>query len=676
MFDRIASLEESLRKKFLSTNLPLKLFLLILASSLPVYAIYLEYKRLSQYPATLFTFNSQPNISTNVLAHFDTFIVIALCCFLAFLFSILAGRPEKPTFVSRKFKNHPILLFFSVTIFFSLMLNFAPTALSEVVMANYSSKEFSSLKLSTNVLFIKEATMAAVCVGISLMDIVLKPKVPRLVPFILILVYNLGYFPLLCWNFLARFLPSKYWALWRPVLAFATCVAPMVIFPGEPPLTHKPTARITPAKQVLEGCFGYSVQKVSDKNEIILRCGHESGCFRRYKRNSEQLWKESDQVMIQDSLWNKASFDYKRNLVYLVDGSLKSGHCILNVFNYPDLSVHSIHSIPVNAFPVPSSYLHQAFDPENDILLVASEKKFLVTLDVNTFQILRVRFFPEGSAIWEVAYDPKNKAFLCLMQSGLYALKTDTLEPVKTIQFNSDAIGMYVDSDSNIVFLAFPKNLEVCALDLDTFELTTRYKAPVGVRRISVDHKNRLLFLSSISGELEIRDVDTFERKGRIRLSFNPHWIEVFPEYGELIVTFGDEDPVVVKYDPPKLKVTIFDWMFFITEDLYQTYINLFGKSDPVIINKVQKQPELFNGSETILISSDIFKDDQKGNDFESQTGVGYNIIFAEDKNEFVQLLDKRNDRIDYHIQYFSTPEGIAPIPHFQKKRNIPGQLY
>jgi len=176
----------------------------------------------------------------------------------------------------------------------------------------------------------------------------------------------------------------------------------------------------------------------------------------------------------------------------------------------------------------------------------------LAVFDVTGFRLLFKTKVAHTSAGYLVGllFDPMTGNLLVLCNHQLYVYRFSDMAILQVVDLEDAAYGIIPDWKRGRVLISYPMGLRVAALDRNTFESVGHYDAPVGVRLMGIDEERQILITASVSGVLEGRYLGDGRRAFRVRLAAWPHWLEVFPEYGEVVITTGETPPFVWRYSP------------------------------------------------------------------------------------------------------------------------------
>jgi len=188
------------------------------------------------------------------LVFFDILVCIGMAFVVAVLVAMIFGKPDRPGRLLSVFRNHPLITLIVFTYLLNIFLLSAPKTLADIFV-DFAFETGSIFNLEgVHPLYKQAANISALCIGLSVADIAFRPGTARFWVYPILLAPQ---YPLLWWNALSWLFPSRYWWIWRPVLAVASCITLLLVFPSAQPIRDdtkdewcKP-AITKPAKQEL-----------------------------------------------------------------------------------------------------------------------------------------------------------------------------------------------------------------------------------------------------------------------------------------------------------------------------------------------------------------------------------------------------------------------------------------
>jgi hypothetical protein len=150
----------------------------------------------------------------------------------------------------------------------------------------------------------------------------------------------------------------------------------------------------------------------------------------------------------------------------------------------------------------------------------------------------------------ELLFDEQGDELLALQYRRLSVFHAQGTVPARTVAFPDDAHDIEIDRKRNRLLISLPARFQVAVLDRSSLEIHSFRDAPAGVRVLAMDEARDKVLMGAVTGVLEIRDAGDFRLVGRTRLLPWIHWIAVFPEYGEAVITHGDIMLNIFRYDP------------------------------------------------------------------------------------------------------------------------------
>jgi hypothetical protein len=533
------------------------------------------------------------------LVHFDTLLLVATSLVVITGIALLTGRPHRPGAIFGKLKGRSFLTFGIFAFLFSALLLGTPTIISNLLFTYYGEDGLLFKSATLHPAYIREALIVALCFSISFADITVRSGATRWWSYLFFLVPICNVCPLLWWNGLAGLLPSRWWSTVKPLFIAASCLSLGLVLPVAQPIRQGFPVYSAPSQQTLMDNIGYFVQRIPGKPEVFMRSFDPSPAMSRLRRSSNGKWTLINKQHMEYH-WDRASLDLKRNRVYICEGTTRT----LHVYDYPTFKQLSTHFLPLNAFPIRSFDLFQALDAEHGILVLADKEGFIVTIDVESFEVLNSTYLTGESEIWGVQYDSTSEELIVLQNHNIMALSIFDLNYIRSKSFESAAYDFLIDNDCQRIFISFPKKMSVLALDKNSFSEIAEMEAPATVRKMAIDPSRRFLFLSSIHGVMEIRDADDYHLLRRERIGLWIHWLEVIPEFGEIVITMGDIDSIVWSYLSPSEDANLFDGILYTFEKIFRWYSSHFqpGQARERLIRPVEN-PLMRKGARVVLVT-------------------------------------------------------------------------
>ncbi len=530
------------------------------------------------------------------LIHFDTLLLVATILAIIAGIALLTGRPHRPGIIFRKLKGRSFLTFGIFAFLFSALLLGTPTIISNLLFTYYGEDGLLFKATTLHPAYIREALIAALCFSISFADITVRSGATRWWSYLFFLVPLFNVCPLLWWNGLAGLLPSRWWSAVKPLFIAASCLTLGLTLPVAQPIRQGFPVHSVLSQQTLKDNIGYSVHRIPGKPEVFMRSGE---ALTNLLRSSDGKWTVTNELNT-DFRWDHASLDPKRNKVYICDGTTRT----LHIYDYPTLKERDAFVLPLGAFPIRSFDLLHAFDVENGILVLADKEGFIVTINVETFEVINSTFLTGESEIWSVQYDPVNEELIVLQNHNLMALSISDLSYIRSKSFESVAYDFLIDNDCQRILISFPKKMSVLVLDKNSFSEIAEMEAPATVRKMAIDPNRRFLFLSTIHGVIEIRNADDYQLLRRERIGLWIHWLEVIPEFGEIVITMGDIDSIVWSYLSPSEDANLLDGILYTFEKIFRRYSSHFpaGQAPEPLIRPVEN-PLMRKGARVVLVT-------------------------------------------------------------------------
>jgi len=607
------------------------------------------------------------------LISFDILFNILLALMLVCLLHILAGVPNRPGRILSPLRDRPILAFCFFTILCGAILTTAPAVFNSLLLnvrfcGTKSPSLFETIR-SIHPLYIKKAAVTAVCFGLSIADVVIPVKkypLRRLVYFGLAAIPTC---PLLWWNAVAGWMPSRYWQIWRLILLAATCLGIVVVFPQAQPITNQMLIKTGPTLQKLDACdSAYHVeQDPENPGEALLRCGWNPAKLSRFTRDEQGRWLLDDrQKMDVFSRWKHLQIDPGKKIIYVMDGQANR----LYLYHLETLELLATYDVPIAAFPAYSYRIKLSLDPQRELLAVACRHGFFFIMDTKNFQVLRTGFFNEGGCIWDLQFDTDNHRLFILQAKRLTVLNPDDFSVIKSYSCPYSVFSVLIPKDYDKILLSMPTSMKGLALDRKTLEPVKAFDAPLGVRNMSFDEKRRWVFLSSISGAVEILSADTLKKLDRVRVNPDIKGIEVFPEFGEAIITTGDSDSQAWVYDPPPGKFDLYDKALQVLEYGYRKHQKRTDDPGRLMFETHADRVDLHTGDLVLIFNPQAENKENTARSF--HPAIGFNGVEYSTEDAFCNAIRENEETVSAIIIIDQYPEKVRKcVEPARKKRRI-----
>lgn len=517
-------------------------------------------------------------IQVNCLIYFDILFNLTLFCCGLFFFFLFAGTFTGKKIAIKIVGRRPLVVF-AVTAAFVLtvLLIIAGTnPMKHMSLRNFNLDtvhEFIRILLP-NHLFVKHALLASLCFGLVFADELAVPEKRRwwLIPFSLIPAGVFNFFPLLWYSFFSWWMPSKYWAIWRIPTAFISCFLILLFFPLVQPIKNAMPTYNRGYVQNLQvtGDGAYSGYFNPATDELLIT---NSSRLRKYKREQNGKYTHSEMLYL-PFLWNEASLDFDDGKGYFHDINTSQ----LYVVDIEKMSILDIIKIPVESFLVQSPYLHQVIDNKRKRLVVADYYGSLYSMNLDTMLLDKSVLIKAKDENTQIMADPKTGLLYVLYNNEMKILDINDLKVIGSKSLTDRAEGIYTSADLDEVYISFPKAMKVRAYDKETLDEKMVFNAPAGVRKIAVNPDQNLLFESSISGVVELRELDTGKLLKRKRMVAWAHWLEVIPQYRQVLITGGDTDSVIWDYEADNEWIKASEWTFYQFEKILRWVLNDLSK--------------------------------------------------------------------------------------------------
>lgn len=509
----------------------------------------------------------------NTLQYFDIAVCIALVLFVIAILALIFGRPDHPGRLLFFLKGRPVSTLILFTSVIGVVLSTTPKVVADLLLdMSWPVSPFEDI-FCAHPRFIKESIILALCVGLSISDIAMKPGTARFWVLLLLVFPPMIRFPLLWWNCLAWLLPSRYWQFWRPILVLASCAVPLLIFPLAQPIRSDITGEdqklvvYGPEKQRLGCDRGYDIHQVPGWGELYINCNNQ---LSRYSRDDSGQWVVKAGLTLAFS-WKHFALDLINNHLYVVNVQSMS----VDSFRLPDFAFEKSIPLPESFFRNDAWHFYVAHHNGRQLLAIGNEHGEVIICDTDRAEVIVKRMMPfDIPEIWGLDFDSRGEHLFVLGNRDLMRLNAGDLTTAGSVKFSTGAYGQFYDYKTNRLMVALPEKSSVLMMNADSLEIEKAVDAPMGVRLITKDDAGNRYFFASMTGAVEMRDGEDFHLLHRIRLSPWLQSIEALPEYGELIATTSKSDTVVWQYEPAQTKFNFFDQVLFLVERVYSGFIS------------------------------------------------------------------------------------------------------
>lgn len=580
------------------------------------------------------------------LMYWDILIFLIAISGALYFLVMITGRSKftmkKRGFPSGKF----ILVFFFFLSGISALFIFAPNFLFDVFFFHESKIRpgrnlFSQLP-GSKYLFI--ALVTGICIGFDRANRTGKGRSSYwlTLPFLLIPLPMFNLFPLLWWHAGNFFFPSKIWKLWRPILVLISCFLPVLYYPISQPI--RPDLPVTgkgpmiPIGLLQDECDGYFAEWVGRKPEFYLSC--DQMFYKIAKINKESSWRSIDHIKLDFKL-SLAALDQERGLGYLFNGYASE----LNIIALPTLEIIEKRPIPLRAFPGEFEMPFHALDSNRQQLFLADPNGLIsiINIEANDQKQYQTVYFNRGGPIARIIYDDQSDLLFVLKAHRLLVLDPQNLKIVKEREIKQIAAGFVIDPIKELVYISMPRSMKVLVWDLKTLETKGEFDAPAACRFLAVDLKNRLLFVTAMSGVVEIRSLDDLGLLQRYRLSPWIHNVSVNSKLKRAIITVPENFSFIFPYDSQTSSCDLMDKSLQWFETVLRKSLTLL----PLGKNRLEESPKppLPRGSETVLIVLPNDKERELGKGI-LEWG-GYRVLDVGSSEQAKEILHSLTDTID-----------------------------
>ncbi len=481
------------------------------------------------------------------MIYIPVFLLIGAFCLIMTLLALAAGKPQEKPRLPSFMHGHPLITFliFGAVIF--VVSTLIPTVIADLFF-NFE-RVWDGSKYIPEIQYVYSSALLALCLGLFWADINASRDTVHwwTAPFFLLPFSWFGFFPLLWWNFVAYWFPSKYWKLWRIPLTIATCCLPLLAYGQAQRIRSSSPVyyndRIQEMDTAWQNC--YEVMRPPGKTEFFITC---INLFRHYKMDTDGNWNNVNETELLFPR-NEMSLDFEEERVYIHNTS----NSTVEVLDLKDFSAVDQIPVPVERFPVRDDLVHQAYDPKSNTLVVAGSYGEIYVLDVDKREVTQSFYLKTRDKYLQLLMDDSGN-LLILGDRCLLVLDPEKKRIINHLSLANRAGGMDIDSRTGKIYIAFPLLMAVHVFDKETMEFERQYPAPLGVRNVRVDSANNIMVTDSISGSAEARALDTGELIRRDRVVVWAHWIELFPEIHQAVITGGTSNSVIWKYLPASSK--------------------------------------------------------------------------------------------------------------------------
>ena len=412
-------------------------------------------------------------------------------------------------------------------------------------------------------LFLREAIVVATAMAISVADAQIDTRYRPwwTLPFLIVPL------PILWWNTVVRWMPSRYWSFWRPVLTLLT-FGPMLLQFLSGPSEFKDLAAIEkqPLQAIvhhsLDDCIGYQIAPSPIDDSIYINCDSR---LARYRYNGNQ-WQRTG-LFDPHGFWDEGAFDFSKDTAYLFIGLDRR----LEVIDLTKLTSRETAPYSKTDFSPETTGIHQAIDVKSGLLFVAENFGEVVSIAEDSLQIRNhtaVTTAPDVQ-IWRILQGKPGELYI-LQNHTLLVFHDNDLKLLRKVTFKDAAYDMYYDRTDSRIYVSFPAAMEVRVYDSETLQRTDRIPAPSAVRPVAIDHKRGWIVMGSYGGALSIRDLYTHRLIKRIRFIPWQRRIELFPERGQLLLTASKFDAIDLDYANLDAPFDFADSVLLWTERLYR----------------------------------------------------------------------------------------------------------
>ena len=485
------------------------------------------------------------------LMYWDILIFLVCISGVIFLATLIIGRTRAQRdfagFPSMKFVSVFFLVAFAVSAIFVLAPNFLFDAFF------FHESKIRPGRNLTSQLPGRQFLLATLVTGMSLgFDWANRAEKGRslhwlLVPILIIPIPFFNLFPLMWWhagNFLFK---SKVWNLWRPILVMTNCFLPVLFYPISQPIRPDLPAMgkgsILPIGLVQNECDGYFAEWVDRRPEFYLSCDHMF--YRIAKDEKLGSWRSVDNLKLQFKV-SLGALDQGRGVGYLFNGYESE----LNIIALPELEVIEKRAIPLRAFPGEFEMPFHAIDTGRQRLFLADPNGLVSILDLKekVQEKYQSEYFNKGGPIARMIYDEKSDLLYLLKAHRLLVLRSEDLRIIREIEIEQIAAGFVIDPEKERIYISLPRQMKVRILDIHSLKTIGEFDAPAACRFLAVDMENRLLFITSMSGVVETRNLKDLTLLRRDRLSPWIHNVSVNPKLKKAVVTVAENFPFIFSY--------------------------------------------------------------------------------------------------------------------------------
>jgi len=184
-------------------------------------------------------------------------------------------------------------------------------------------------------------------------------------------------------------------------------------------------------------------------------------------------------------------------------------------------------------------------------------------------------------------------------------------------------------------------------------------EAPATVRKMAIDPDRRFLFLSSINGIVEIRDADDYKLLRRERIGLWIHWLEVIPEFGEIIITMGNIESIVWSYLSPSEGSNLSDRILYTAEQYFRRYSSTRFQSEQARENLMGpvENPVMRKGTKVVLVTSND-EAYRRNMQVKMANDSGFQMTIIKEPTAYVQFISQNS--LETELVIFDTQTNDA----------------
>ncbi len=500
------------------------------------------------------------------LIHIDILLLIIAAAAVLFVFA--SGLIKLPSFAI----GRPMAVFFAVACGLIMLFSPIPTLIANLFNAYEIAGPRTWKNFFPHRLYLVEAARLSLCLAFFAADKAAMRNPVRwwTLPF-LIPTPLFNSLPLLWISFFTGWLPSKYWRVWRPLAAISACLLPILVYlPAQPIRSGMPVYSQGWTKPVCPeygpGASGYEAVSIDGDRQLLIRIGD---AVNRAVRAADGSWQCAGKLTV-PGVWNQMGVDRAAGEAFIFD---VAGPALYTLSLAP-LGIVDKTEIPFREFPVRTAEpVKLAYDGAARRLVIMTEDNIGAIIDVDKKTVVADALFESNRGpARQILIRPEKDEIYILRDRGIYVSTLSNLAPIRHVDFGRVAAGMAFGE--NGLWISFPLDMEVACFNPETFAAESVINAPLGVRCLAVDKSRNLLFMASLSGAVEIRDLHDNRLIKRARVLPWIHWLTVLPETGRLVVTGGGVSSVVWDYLDDAPKADPAGYIFEILEPLLKTALN------------------------------------------------------------------------------------------------------